>query len=350
MSKGDNLNRRGFIKALAVTAAAATTVGGGAALLSQNKRQTVITPVVQQPSLPVMPPATTLVEAQNQTSDLLAQLASAQADNMQLAAELAAAERRLAGLEASNGNASQVNETLQLELTDAQNRVGLLAGLVALYEQLDDLDMSEVVQNGLSAVGETFTELVDRVPTVEEGIAAGQAALDEFEEQLPLVEAGRDWLETHISRLAELYQSAGDVLQTILEATGSFFDKLNLWFADILGWLPFGVGEKATLVMDSLTNLLNETPTTISGLQGNIAQPLDTWLKAENGATEMPIKGRMIKPLREMALDPAGELASQTITAKTTYQTQLADPVATMTQRRQLVQQLITDYRERHQI
>jgi predicted nucleic acid-binding Zn-ribbon protein len=98
------------------------------------------------------------------TSDLLARLASAQAENLRLQSELDAAHRRLTSLESANGDTTQANSALQTELASANNRVSLLAGLLALYEQLEDLDLAETVNSGLDAFGLAIDELVGELP------------------------------------------------------------------------------------------------------------------------------------------------------------------------------------------
>jgi hypothetical protein len=59
----------------------------------------------------------------------------------------------------------------------------------------------------------------------------------------------------------------------VVEAAGPFLQMINDWFAGIKKWLPFGMGETAVTVMQSITTLLIETPANVTGLNTNISQP-----------------------------------------------------------------------------
>lgn len=345
----DMLDRRGFLKALALTTTAAAAAGGGAALLLRNHQsETIISAVDPLPTTPPLPTAGLAAPAGN-SNDLITRLAAAQSENVRLQAELMAAQQRVAALEAASGDTSAFNEALQAELAAANNHAGLLAGLVTLYEQMDELELGDVLQNGLAAVGEAFADLTGRVPTLEEGLTLGQQALDNFETEIPLMATGRDWLQNHLLRLETFYQAAEAVLASALESGGSFLEMLGRWFADVLKWLPFGVGDKAANVVTALTDLLQETPNTLTGLNGNVIQPLDTWLASTNGG-ERPLHSKLVKPLREQTLAPAGEVAAQVRTTHDTYVAQLAEPVQTTVARRQAIRQLIGQYREKYQV
>jgi hypothetical protein len=182
MSYDDNIeqgmNRRGFLKAAALTAVAATATGTGAAFLLEKGG----TPTITSVQAPVLPPDTyqTTVQTGQDVSDIMARLASAQAENMRLSSELSAAQRQLAATQNTVGvdPAAQASQ-IQLEEANAQigalsGQVGVLGGLVALYEQLEGVDLGTVANNGIASVSGALDELFQNVPSVEEGLLAGQ--------------------------------------------------------------------------------------------------------------------------------------------------------------------------------
>lgn len=346
-TENEPVNRRGFLKGAALVTAAAVTGGGAAALLGRRPGETVITAVEPPTPLPPMPtPQTVTVGGNNQ--ELLSRLAAAQADNMRLQAELAAAQSRLNALETAGSDSAQVNAALQEELAAANNHAGLLAGLVALYEDLDELDLGDVVQNGLAAFGDVLDDVTGRVPFLEEGLASGFTALDEFDAQLPAVVAGRAWLAAQADRLEAFYRSAEELLAGMLESVGDFFEMLGNWFADVLKWVPFGMGQGAGEVATGLITLLNETPHTIEGLRKNVAEPIDLWL-AHDGE-DIAVRQKMVKPLREQALAPAGELAGGVRRTQEAFQANLSEPVENIAARRRLIKDVIAQYRDIYQV
>jgi hypothetical protein len=342
----EGISRRGFLKSVVATAALATAAGTGAAVLL-DKGKTTITTIPQVTSY--VPPASNLAPVANPAAanQALAQLAAVQAENMQLRAALDAAERRLTALNQVQGS-DPAFDILQTQLAESNDRVTILTGLVSLYDQLESVDMENVVAAGIAAVGGPLTGLLDRIPTVQEGLAAGQQALAEFEQHIPLMDNGRRWLATHLQKVSSFYQIVETVLRETLETAGSFLENLGQWFQDVLRWLPFGMGETAARIVEALTNLLAETPNTINGLHTNLVQPLDVWLGGEGD--DMPLRRRLLKPIREQALVPAGETLGQAQAIQSTYQTQLVEPVQAAAGSRQTIRDLISQYRQQHQL
>ncbi|HSM56469.1 MAG TPA: twin-arginine translocation signal domain-containing protein [Candidatus Sulfomarinibacteraceae bacterium] len=345
----DNVDRRGFLKAVALTAAAAAATGGGAAyFMNEADKAPVVTSVNQPPPPPAVSQAETVINASHDVSEVLAQLASSEAENLRLRAELDAAQRRLSALEESNGDVGAVNETLRTELASANQQVSVLAGLVALYEQLDDINLLETVDGGLNSLGGVLSGLVDDLPRVEEGLARGQQALENFEAQIPLVQNGRQWLDGHLARLNTFYEAAETVLTAAVENAGSFLQKLNEWFQGIRKWLPFGVGDRAAEVMAVLTTLLDETPKTIEGLHRNIAEPLDVWLATDG--EDVALRNRLVKPLKDGALSPSGDVVQRVRETREVYETELVEPVKVAAKTRHSLREEIAAYRKKHSV
>lgn len=356
------INRREFLRAVALTAVGATALGGGAAafLRSQSTDYTItalpsattapFVPPTAQPSLssaatvPVQP----VVAQAGGPEDLLRLLAESQAENMQLRAQLDAVQLELSSLQQTEmGNRATV-ESLSLELEGANQRVGVLAGLVALYEQLDDIDPGEVVENGLSALGTSIGDMLGLTPELDEGLAAGELALADVEAHLPLLDNGRQWLAAQAQKVNGFYSQVEMMLQEALERVGDFFEMLEAWFASLQKWLPFGVGERAARLMSALTVLMAEMPHTISGLDTNIAQPLDVWLAREEG--EPRLQRTLIKPVREQVIARSRATVAQATQVDLTYSEQLAQPARTVLAQRQAVRTSIAQYRQENQI
>lgn len=342
----NNLSRRGFLQTAVAAAAGAAAAGASAAFVLNNAGESAAIMPAAAPVAPLTRAQTTMPVAQ-ESADLFSQLVAAQADNMRLQAELAAAQRKIESLQTATGQGDMV-QAMQQELNTAHNELGVLSGLVALYDQLDGLDVETLIDNGLNAVGETLGGLLDHLPTLSEGLDAGERALAELEAQVPLVDSGRRWLANQMNKLGGYLDGLEQVLRQVVARAGTFFDMLDDWFKDILKWLPFGIGSTAILVIDALTALLNETPHTINGLRANVADPLDLWLAEEAG--QQRIHSRLITPLRQQTMDPIPTAITRARETHATYEEQLATPVQQAIAGRRLVRQLIADYRQEHQI
>ena len=339
------VNRRSFLKGAAVTALAATAVGAGAAKLNQQTQPTTIEVVSEPVVQPVQTAVSNLVEEPTET---IAQLAAVQAENLQLQIALETAQNQIETMRQADITTTSQTEALTIQLDDANNQIGLLAGLVALYEQLDEVELSTVLENGITAVSTTLTDLVDDLPTLEEGLQAGEAALNEFEAQIPLVQNGRNWLTDQTDKLELYFSTIEKILEKTVDRIGPFFDMLNDWFESVKKWLPFGIGEKATEVMQSITVLLLETPETIAGYRANMKEPLNLWLSDD--ASEMPLQQNLLTPIRNEVLSKTRSTSGKAKQIETTYQNQLVAPVETAVSRHQTLRELIAHYRTEHNI
>ena len=340
------IDRRRFLLAVAATAAAATATGAGAALLKRG--QPITTPSIPLPAAVTNTQA--VVTSSGEMSGLAAELITAQADNIRLQAELDAAQRRIAAIESANGSSGSTITNLQTELDDAGARLGILSGLIALYEQLEEIDVNSVLVGGVTALEGAFVELTDDLPTLEEGLALGQQALQQLENELPAMSAARSWLDTQMERLGGFYGGVLVALADVVDEAGDFLQMLGRWFARVLDWVPFGMGDKASRVLTALTNMLGETTATMGGYSANAGAHLDRWLKPEQAGAPLPLQTQLVQPLRDGALAPAGSLASKAAATKATFKTAVADPAKVARINRGLLRDQITAYRTTHKL
>lgn len=334
----EQINRRKFLKGAAVTAVAATTVGSGAALLNSQK---------SQPPSSSGQPLTAAIAKTDQT-DLISQMAALQAENARLQADLELAQYRLATQETAVTETDTAVQTMSTKLDAANQHIGILAGLVALYEQLDDADVSSILEDGLESVSVVIADAVDNLPALSDGLAWGRQALTELDDQIPLLENGRTWLDNQTDTMHRYYTTVEALLETAVEQVGPFLQMFNEWVQKILKWLPFNLGERTITIMDALTTLLLEMPSMLTGLHTNVVQPLDVWLGSQD--VEAPLRQNIIKPMQEQVLAQADTVVTKTTQVKTVYEEQMVRRVGTAVTNRQQIQTLIQSYRQQHQI
>ncbi|MFQ5421489.1 MAG: twin-arginine translocation signal domain-containing protein [Anaerolineae bacterium] len=338
-----SINRRQFLKAAAVTAVAAVATGAGAAAISRSGETKITTgpsPSTNFPPQPVLP--------NTADEDLMFQMTAYQAENSRLQHELSALQDRLSTLEIATGENTSVTDTLRMQLNEANQNASVLAGLVALYEQLDDVDLGEALDNGLTAVSEGLAELLADAPTLNEGIELGRQALADLEENIPSLADGRDWLETQQTRLQSALDFLEQMLANAVDSVGDFLQMLADWFGEIRKWLPFGIGEKAEGVMASLTDLLTATPETITGMETRVKRPLADLLG--DGMQKPGLSARLIHPMEEKVLTKASAAIAQAESLESVYREELKTPVVTAVNRQQAIRQLIAQYRQQYQI
>ena len=337
------VSRRKFIKAAALTAVAASATGAGAAIYNKAlPNETVITSVSNTTA-----PAISTAVSNSVPTDTFTRLAAAQAENVRLQAALDAAQRQLAGLEQNNQSSANNSEALTMELNQANAHVGVLAGLVALYEQLEAVDMETAVQNGLTTFSGNIETMLAEVPSLSESIQIGRQALQNFESQIPVLDNGRLWLIDHLSKIEGYFQVVEQLLAQAVDRVGPFLQMLTDWFESVKKWLPFGIGQTATTIMQSITDLVMETPNTISGLDTNITQPLNVWLNRDQN-NETALHQTLIKPIRDDLMSKADTAVSKVQQMDETYKTALKEPVETAVASQRVIRNLIAEYRQQH--
>lgn len=341
------VSRRQFIRAAALTAVAATATGAGAAFYNEALSAPSTATTVTNVSNTSLSAVSTAVPANTTATDMFTRLAAAQAENVRLQAALEAAQRQLTSLQQNSQTATDSSQALTVELGQANEQIGILAGLIALYEQWADVDVATAVENGLTHfTGEVETMLAE-VPSLAESIQLSRQALENFEIQVPILDNGRLWLIDHLSKIEGYFQAVERLLSEAVEHVGPFLQMLNDWFEGIRKWLPFGIGQTAATVMVSITDLIMETPNTLNGLDTNITQPLNVWLNRDQN-NETALHQTLIKPLRDDLMPKADTAVAKAHQINETYKTALKEPVETAVASQRIIRSLITEYRQQH--
>lgn len=341
------ISRRGFIKGAAVSALAAAAIGAGQVALDKATDPAAVNLVTSAPIGPVA--VTTAVPSSTGSVErLVADLANVQAENVRLQTALAAAQQQLEILQAGEHSQTIQSEALTVELNSANERLGIMAGLLALYNQLDDVPLDVLFEHGITAVSEGLGSLLDEIPTLEQGLQQGEVALSTFEGQIPLLQNGRSWLNHHVDKLQVYFTAVEKLLEKTVDRIGPILEMINDWFASVRRWLPFNLGQRATEIMESMTTLILETPQTISGLTTNVVEPLNIWI--DDSQEETPVQRQLVNPLKREVIAKGFNSVLKTRDLSTLYHSELKIPIETAVSQRRQIQNLIQDYRQENQL
>ena len=346
----NGIDRREFLKAAGLTAVVASTAGTAAAMLVEQNNKTLLPP----PKIPT----TDLLES-NQTgrlANLVSDLMTTQIENARLRTELQAAERKLElSALGQDGQEDQVARTLQSQLDEStsQNnalttKVTVLGGLLALYEQLESVDLSTIAEEGVSSVEEFFGDIVDQVPTAQEGLLLGQQAMDQLESEIPALETGRQWLVEQFNTIGDRFNGLELALKSSVKASGTTLQLLGEWFQSLMKWLPFGIGDSAAATMDNISQLMDEILNTEQGLDSKLVTALDNLLDQDGEVTAL--QSQVINPVRDQAIAPAKKVINQTAELQTVLESELIDPLTLAAGQRSDYRDLIAEFRQSHQV
>jgi hypothetical protein len=240
------------------------------------------------------------------------------------------------------------NRTIDLEaqLASTEGRVGILGGLLALYGQLDDLALDEVVEGGLDELGFWVTQALSHVPILRRGLAAADRVLGELDLAVPSIGEGIGWLQGVVNRLADALQVMEDALEETVEPLQPLAAKLAEFAAKILGWMPFGVGTGVQRGLDGIRGVVTHVPELVRSVDGALLTPLAEWFAGDD--KRPPIQAGLIDPVKSDALQPAGRLAADVELVDQQLAEKLADPVRARLSMRKPVREEIGRYKAQY--
>jgi hypothetical protein len=343
------IDRREFLKAAGLTAVVASTAGTAAAMLVEQNNKTLLPP-------PKIPTAALESSQTGHLSNLVSDLMTAQIENARLRTELQTAERKLElSTRSQDGQEGQVAKTLQSQLDEStsQNdaltqRVTVLGGLLALYEQLESVDLSTIAEEGVSSVQELLGDIVDQVPTAQEGLLIGQQAMDQLESEIPALETGRQWLIEQFNVISDRFDGLDLTLKNSVKASGTTLQLLGDWFQSLLKWLPFGIGNSATATMDNINKLVDEILNTEQGLDSKLVTVLDNLLEQDGEVTAL--QSQVINPVRDQTIGPAKKVINKTAELQTVLEGDLIEPLTLAANQQKDYRELIAVFKESHQV
>jgi hypothetical protein len=233
---------------------------------------------------------------------------------------------------------------LEAQLASTEGRVGVLGGLLALYSQLDELELDDVVEGGLDELGFWIDQALSHVPILRRGLTTADRLLGQLEASLPSIGDGIGWLQGIVNRLADALQVMEDSLEETVEPLQPLAAKLADFVTKILGWVPFGVGKRVQRGLEGILGVLTHVPELVRSMDGLVLAPLGDWF---SGNDEQPaIQSGLIEPVKEDALRPAERLATDVEVVDKQLTEKLADPVRARLRARKPVLDEIGRYRK----
>jgi hypothetical protein len=348
MSLSDSISRRAFLQAVGL-GTAGLAVGGGAAwaqtqLTEQEAAQHIIG-VLQAQLAEAQNSRLTLDQSvlslQGQITSLEAQLGAATGQNAQLANGLAQAQQDLLALK------TQLAEA-QSQLTGANERLGIFAELVALFDQLESIGVDRLLRDGLAAMATGLAGALGLLPLVRGGLQTAQTLLAEFEKLLPDFNSGLTWLSDQLIKIkVKLFGVETNAQKVVTDAAVSGVVAVFGGFARfVLDNLPFNIGEKVRASLDATQALVTQT----TGLSDGANQNVFDKMSRHVGDGPQGLKSRMVKPIREQALTPTTNLLTALEGANTTFTQALDVPAKTALKQRAAIRERIAQFRSLHKL
>ena len=350
------ISRRRFLTVLGATSLASGVAGAGFTVRQMGKNTVSVSPSPTynpaQFDEPVQVPTQIVVDNPAELKQAQERLTQVSSEKLQLQAEVDSLKLQLQSTEATLDQKLVRIGELEAQLDETTKTRAAALGLVALYEQLEDVDIRQTFQTGINAVGAAWDEFVEDIPAASEGLVQASAMIGEFDGQIPLFQSARTWLAVRLELLRRDNNIMQEILSGFADPVGPLLEMLGRWFDDVRKWVPSRFLETANQVIDSLMATVSGVPVTVDGAQATVASALDGWFAedAEDVDGNPIIRNRLFRPLTDKTLPSALTVLQKTSIAKQKYEADLVTQVAESLNRQQTIAAQILDYRERNNL
>lgn len=275
-----------------------------------------------------------LAAAEAALADLRPQLSAALAENANLKNDLTTAQTGLL-------ETRQEADGLRGLLAEAEAKLGRFKQLIDLFDNLEAVPLESAVVNGLAAAAVGFGSVLGLTPLLAQGVALARGLFDTFENQFPAFRAGLDWLKERLDGLENGVAAVEAAAAEAVDSLDPVTNRLGQLIEYILDHLPFGIGRSIKNALSSLDALYQSLPDLISGSRGQVVATLGE----QFGNGKAGLAKTVLQPVRDNALAPAEQLASQVETLHQSFINDLHDPLVGALDRRNAIRKEIEAFR-----
>ena len=222
-----------------------------------------------------------------------------------------------------------------------------LRGLLALYENLEQVGIDALLSAGMAAVSLSLGGLETAVTALEGGVDLVDQGVSALERSFPTIRSGLSIVERLVEGLERRVRQLQDVMAEVQEMVSPLSDAVGSFFSSLVERIP-GVGPSIVDALDRISELVGSLPEAIGEIRTSLLGPLrEEWFTDDE---ESGLKGRLFSPLQESLLEPLEEFLSDLADTIDEWQTELVAPLEGALIEREAIREQIADYREREGI
>ncbi len=232
------------------------------------------------------------------------------------------------------------------ELADLQAEVEKLRGLVQLYESLDKIGIDAVITTAMSALKGFLDTLKNGVGLLRAAETTVEGLLGSFRNTFAVIRAGLNAAEQAVGSISGLLKNAETWLGQTTAPAQPLLTQVQQFFHDLIGKIPFGVGDNILKTVDGIVGLVAAIPDAILQVNTRLLEPLQTGWFSDDSAKNL--QGSLIDPITHQLLDPLKKFLGDVDQTLAHWQTDMSSPVQTALDSRSVVRKEISDYKKQH--
>lgn len=212
-----------------------------------------------------------------------------------------------------------------------EKEVDTLRRILALYQQMDDLGLDDLVKRGMGAIAPILEVLRDLATRLLETIQSARAALLDFQSRFPSLQSGMRWLRDTLLTLSQRLTALENEVNGALGLSSPVAETVGGFLSRILDRLPVTFARQVRSGLERVGEVVSILPTFIQNAYTRILEPMDDWFSQRADAG---LNGWIVNPLLKTVLDPAQTLAERALELVTAWEEQLAAPARQAMDRR----------------
>lgn len=234
------------------------------------------------------------------------------------------------------------------QVEDLKAEVEKLRGLLTLYETLEKIGIDTVIAGAMTLFKGFLDALRGGVDLLRSGVTAAEAAISGFQRAFAAIRDGLKAAEDAVGGVAGLVKNAENWLGQTTTPLKPMMQQMRQFFDDLLGKIPFGVGDSIRKTIDGITGLVGAIPDMILAINNRLLEPLRTgWFSDDNAKN---LQGTLIDPVVKGVFDPLEKFLGDVEKALAHWQTDVATPVQGALDQRAEVRKQIADYRQKNNL
>lgn len=220
-----------------------------------------------------------------------------------------------------------------------EKEMGSLRRILALYQQMDDLGLDDLIQRGIGAVASVVETVREIATRLLEAIASARKALLDFQSRFPSLQSGLRWLRDTLVTLSQRLTALENEINEALGLSSPVAETVGGFLARILDRLPGTFGRQVRSGLERIGEVVSLLPTFIQNVYTRILEPMDDWFSQR---ADVGLNGWIVNPLLNTVLDPAQMLAERVLELATAWEEQLVAPARQKIAQRKEIREEIT--------
>lgn len=236
----------------------------------------------------------------------------------------------------------------QPEIDQLKAEVDKLKGLLALYESLEKIGLDTIISGALSVYKGLLDGLRGSVSLLRGGIGAAQGTISGFQSTLAVLGSALTAAEQGVDNVAALLKNVQDLLGQATSPIEPLIRQVREFFDNLLGKIPFGVGDNIRQTIDGIAGLVIAIPSMLGSVKTSFLAPLrSTWFSAD---TARNIQGSLLDPLNNQILQPLSKFLDDVEQTLAHWESDVSAPVQAALTQRDGVRKQIADYKSQHNL